>query len=396
MKNQAYCLQLFKISKSVPLISFIIGMFFLLIDLLLTLRNLKMKMKTLQKVLLLLMIAIPMAFSGCQKSDLDDNVTAKSDDFVKSTSFTYTPCGTQLIGDLYPQGIPANNNAVYDPNPTYNTSVSYGTVTVGNDLVNLYVTYELAAGNTLEKTYLYVGLEEGLPVGGPYGNHLYPDGEGHYYPTMFPHKTIFSQNETSFSYVIPLEGLPECFIVLAVADIKNAAGTVLPFVSAKARPELKCYGYYMQYCKQDCISVCETGYAFGNSYANCFLTIPGVNSNNWGWSNGSIGNGTYSWPIYAGAGLCDITVGTLVGTLDVMYSGGTATITYNMEDGVQLMATHLFVGKDILPKKNNKYTTAPGQFPYKHDNLNGVNSDSYTINGLSGNIYISAHADVCW
>jgi hypothetical protein len=354
-------------------------------------------MKTKFKSVILLLVAVPMLFIGCQKSELNDDVAPNNgDDMVKSTSTTYNPCGNQLIGDLYTEGIPANNNAAYDPNPTYNSSVSYGTVTVGNDLVNLYVTYELAAGNTLVKSYLYVGLEEGLPVGGPYGNHLYPDGEGHYYPTLFPYKTTFSQNETFITYEIPLEGLPDCFIVVAVADVKNSAGAILPFVSAKARPELKCYGYYMQYCKQSCDSGCETAYAYGNNYANCFLTIPGVNSNNWGWSNGPIGNGIYSWPIYAGAGQCNLASGTLVGTLDVVYSGGTATITYNMGESVQLTATHLYVGNEILPKKNNKFITSPGQFPYKHENLGGVNTDSYTVNGVSGDIYISAHADVCW
>ena len=76
------------------------------------------------------------------------------------------------------------------------------------------------------------------------------------------------------------------------------------------------WGYYVNYCKQVCTitNTCETAYAYGEQYANCFLNIPGVTSNNWGWSNGPIGAGTYSWPIYAGAGQCNIGNGTLVGT----------------------------------------------------------------------------------
>jgi len=33
---------------------------------------------------------------------------------------------------------------------------------------------------------------------------------------------------------------------------------------------------------------CETAYAYGDGLATCFLDIPGVKSNNWGWSNGPI------------------------------------------------------------------------------------------------------------
>jgi hypothetical protein len=86
----------------------------------------------------------------------------------------------------------------------------------------------------------------------------------------------------------------------------------------------------------------------------------------------------------------------LVGTLDVVYNGSTATVTYNMGTSCHLSTTHLYVGNLILPLKNNKKTTAPGQFPYKHENLNGVSTDSYTVTGLSGLIYIAAHSDVCW
>ena len=155
---------------------------------------------------------------------------------------------------------------------------------------------------------------------------------------------------------------------------------------------LKTWGYYFEYCKQECEIPepdCETAYAYGDDLATCFLDIPGVESNNWGWSNGPISDpSSYSWDIYAGAGQCDITKGTLVGTLDVDYSGGTCTVTYNIDGDFTLEETHLYVGNDILPKKNNKWTTAPGQFP-----LSG--GDTFTIDGLSGDIYVVAHSVVC-
>jgi hypothetical protein len=187
-------------------------------------------------------------------------------------------------------------------------------------------------------------------------------------------------------------------MIVAFAGITN--GTVNQYVSARSL--LKGMGYWFTHCMQTCGSGCETAYAFGINKANCFIGIQGVTSNNWGWSNGPIGAGTYDWPIYAGAGQCDITKGTLVGNLHVVYvlpsppAKGTATITFNMGANVHLYTTHLYVGNLILPKKNTKWTTAPGQFPYKHENLNGVNSDSYSITGLSGYIYIAAHSEVCW
>jgi hypothetical protein len=133
---------------------------------------------------------------------------------------------------------------------------------------------------------------------------------------------------------------------------------------------------------------CETAYAFGGNVATCFITLPNVKSNNWGWTN-YIGEGSYDWPIYAGAGQCDISKGTLVGNLSVEYFGGTVTITYEIDPEFELGDTHVWVGTTPLPLKKGKYTTAPGQF-----NHNGVNP--VVVNGLSGNIYIAAHSGVCW
>jgi hypothetical protein len=335
------------------------------------------------KFLIFLLLAAPVLFIGCQKSELADDSTLRGDNSVKST-VAYTPCGTPLIANLYQYG---------------NTGASFGTVTVGNDLVNLYITYELGSGSVIQNTYLYVGTSEDLiNMAVPYGlpNSILPNGTGEFRIGFFPY--IYAPYPVSSSYtkVIPLGSLPDCFIIVAFADI-GAPGAPYTRVSAKAPTTFKSAGYYLDYCKQICGGGgCETAYAFGNNVANCFLTIPGVTSNNWGWSNGPIGAGTYSWPIYAGAGQCNTANGTLVGTLNVTYTPPTAIITYSMGASCHLNATHLYVGNTILPLKKGKYTTAPGQFPYKHENLNGVSSDTFTINGLSGNIYIAAHSEVCW
>jgi len=135
---------------------------------------------------------------------------------------------------------------------------------------------------------------------------------------------------------------------------------------------------------------CETAYAYGESYATSFCSgaISPISGNNWGWTS-YVGEGSYDWPIYAGAGQCDISKGTLVGNLSVEYFGGTVTITYEIDPEFELDETHVWVGTTPLPLKKGVYTTAPGQF-----NFNGENP--VTVSGLSGNIYIAAHSGVCW
>jgi hypothetical protein len=142
---------------------------------------------------------------------------------------------------------------------------------------------------------------------------------------------------------------------------------------------------------------CETAYAYGGCcYAHCFSQW---GFTNWGWTNGQLGPGCYTFDIYAGAAQCNISKGKKVGSLTVDYfkyncCNYKAIITYHMYPGYKMDETHLYVGSDPLPKKNGSYTVAPGQYPYSHD-LNNASTDSYTITGLCGKIYIIAHAVVC-
>jgi hypothetical protein len=161
---------------------------------------------------------------------------------------------------------------------------------------------------------------------------------------------------------------------------------------------------------QPVLGGCETAYAYSEYSATCFKDIPGLNSNKWGWTNKVPMNdcdGVFYWPLYAGAGQCDISKGTLVGNLKVeikeFFNRLKVQVTYELESGYTLKTTHLYVGEDILPKKGNDYTVSPGQFPYKHEGLNGASSDiftfdeigSFSINGCEKSLYIVAHAEVC-
>ena len=140
---------------------------------------------------------------------------------------------------------------------------------------------------------------------------------------------------------------------------------------------------------------CETFFAFGaEEISNCFFED---DFNRWGWTNGPLQGGEYNFDLYAGAGQCDLEKGTLVGLLTISYDEitGSAEIEFEMNEGYFLSETHLYIGNEPYPTDNNgNYTVAPGQFPFQHQ-LDDVESDSYTINDLSGEIYVIAHGVVC-
>ena len=136
----------------------------------------------------------------------------------------------------------------------------------------------------------------------------------------------------------------------------------------------------------------ETAFAKGGDLNVCFVED---GFGRWGWTNQLTPGTTYNLPIWAGAGQCDTEKGTLVGTLNVVFNGnGTATVTYTMNAPYKLEETHLYIGTAKYPKKGNKYTVAPGQFPDIHGDLASVSTDSYTITVPSGPVYVIAHAVV--
>lgn len=348
-------------------------------------------MKKLFQVTLLLLLTLPVLITGCKKTELNVNPDPSAVDNSVKAITAYTPCGAAMKVNMY------------DAHDTIR-GAQLGTLTVGNDATKLYLTYALNNGSNyfINGVIYYVGPQSNLPA--------VPNGVYNWMtlPSTFPQQW-YATGEKSNTIAIDLSTLPECFVVVAFARISLSNTTIsndptLMYISARpdapiASTGLKNhYGYYLTYCKQSCTLVgkCETAYAFGGDPADCFLTLPGVTSNNWGWTNGPISAGTYNWPIYAGAGQCDVSKGTQVGILNVVYDGSKAKVTYTLNAGNKLTATHLWVGNAILPKKNGVFTTAPGQFPYKHEGLTNVGTDTYTISGLSGNIYVAAHSEVCY
>ncbi|MCD4729837.1 MAG: hypothetical protein K8R74_04500 [Bacteroidales bacterium] len=326
-------------------------------------------MKKTMKHILALVIILPFLFAGCQKSETIEAEKSSDTGFHK-TSLEIEYCGDPYIANLV----------------DYEQTITAGIVTVGNDETMLYVTFEAAADWNFSSTILYVGPAEDVP------GSLLPDGTGQFSPWLFPYSQGHPPGTQEYTFSFDLNDFDSCFIVVAYADVVNTS-TGEDFI-VWGKSNLKTWGFYFEYCKQDCEIPqydCETAYAYGDDLATCFLDIPELKTNNWGWSNGPISDpSSYSWDIYAGAGQCDITKGTLVGTLDVDYSAGTVIVTYNIDPDFTMDENHLFIGEngEMLPRKKGKYTTAPGQFPYS-------GQSSYTIDGLSGDIYVVAHSVVC-
>jgi hypothetical protein len=152
----------------------------------------------------------------------------------------------------------------------------------------------------------------------------------------------------------------------------------------------ECVTVVVEECGCECKAT-DSAFAYDEFLGTCF-SVYGFS--NWGWTIGPLSEGDYTFDMYAGAAQCDTSKGAWVGQLLVSYSEGTATVTYDMDTCRTLKETHLYVGNDVLPEKNDEYTVAPGQYGNTHGDVEDE-ADQYVITGLSGEIYLIAHAVVC-
>lgn len=293
-------------------------------------------------------------------------------------------------------------------------TIDAGTVTVGNDQDNLYVMFTSANGWLLGQTHLHVADSLASIPQTKSGNPKVGN---------FAYQSTHNPYVTSYTYAIPKSSLSldanNSVVIAAHAVVVqvDGSGNVVanetgwasgnPFVSKGS------WAMYLQYTWQSCDggnggSKTETAFArgsgtndAGDDAVTCFLKIDSdfdgeFEFNRWGWTNGALEPGSYSFELWAGAGQCDTGKGTLVGTVNVNYDGSTATVTFSTTGVYQMVETHLYVGSEILARDvNGQYTVAPGQYPTIHGELSsGVQSDTYTVTGLSGKIYVVAHATV--
>jgi hypothetical protein len=227
---------------------------------------------------------------------------------------------------------------------------------------------------------------------------------------QFPYKGSNLLGLTTYSITIPFTAIgyvpgpePVNYLVAAHASVRKLNGTVYQNETAWGfGPKIVQKGSWATYfgitlsqeivVGEPPIEKTETAFAYSPTLSTTFEDFLNENAR-WGWSVGPLSSGNYNFNIYAGAGQNDISKGTLVGVLNVVYNGSSAVVTYNLNFPYTLKEAHLYVGSDLLPKKNGNYTTAPGQYPMVSEGLSG-SSYTFNVTGLSGNVYVVAHATV--
>ena len=132
-------------------------------------------------------------------------------------------------------------------------------------------------------------------------------------------------------------------------------------------------------------------------FAHCFPELPAeLSEAKWGWTNGPLSEGfNETWPLYAGAGQCNLSKGQYSGDVEIDYSNGTVTVTFTAAPGVTFYQqdgtseTHLYVGNDKMPATGG----APGNYPNNDDVTSSSDTEViYTVTGVTGDIYVIAHA----
>jgi hypothetical protein len=227
-------------------------------------------------------------------------------------------------------------------------------------------------------------------------------------PGQFPFASG-SINTQTFVFYVPFSwlnytGSNECYYVMAHASIQRALGTTPETWQGETAwgegdrvVQRGSWAMRFELCLSDDFDPdiepepdSETAFAYGGNYATCFLDD---GFNRWGWTNGPLPTGNYTFGLWAGAAQCDVSKGTLVGTVAVNYSNGNAGVTYTVNAPYLLQEVHFYAGSTPYPLLNSQPTVAPGQYPYVQTNLSTA-SHAFNYGGLSGDIHVIAHAVV--
>ena len=129
--------------------------------------------------------------------------------------------------------------------------------------------------------------------------------------------------------------------------------------------------------------------------------LPGIAANRWGWELSVFDGDEFTVPIYAGAGNNDISKGTHVGDLTVLYKEGMLSVSFDMLQGFTLHTSHLYVGNGINDGADHIPTSAPGGYKNasigerRFNNFTG----SYTVDlgaaDFPSSLYLVFHSVVC-
>lgn len=128
-------------------------------------------------------------------------------------------------------------------------TIEVGVLSVVNDEDNLYVTYTTTGCWELGETHVYVGDAANIPTA----------GNGAPIPGQFPYSEEHSAGTTTYTYTIPLAGLPACYAVAAHAAVACTSGdddgqTETAWSFGTEFPNTPRWGWYSEYCTQE---VCD-------------------------------------------------------------------------------------------------------------------------------------------
>jgi hypothetical protein len=293
-------------------------------------------------------------------------------------------------------------------------TINVGNLIVSNDAINLYVRYEIT--NTsyyINQAHLWVGVDPTLVPKTANGTPI---------PGQFPYKVEnLDPSTTVYTFTIPLKDVivdmttycDKVVYLYAHAALEGVPGSGVSGETAWSDgtpfggPRWGWYSTYTICCQTTPPPVEYTnetafakfaktdgGYVFTTNKKSNPENYPSLSltQNRWGWA-GNLAIGQYTAPIYAGAGLNNISNGTLVGTLSVNAIAGKVTVTYQMNGTYKIGEVHIYVG-DSKPT-----TLAPGQYGFTEyfDPKASSFTQDFFVNDTNGDgkIWIIAHAVAC-
>jgi hypothetical protein len=363
-----------------------------------------MKSKYFKLLGLVPVIALMFLQTSCNKSD----DVLKSDDVFQS-SIT----DPQTFANRVDAGM--SNSGTGCVNLIAGQTINVGSVCVEDiDTDNngekdaIRVCYNTTNGWTLNEVHLWVGTSL---------TQMPRTNSGNPIPGQFPINSGNITGQTSYCAEISFASLgfscpgPTQYFVAAHAVVRNQSGSTE--TAWGEGPRITTRGNWGMYfpiwlsCDPppppptNC--TCETAWAKDPSASACFDNFSCLSANRWGWSNGPYAPGTYTMELWAAAGQCNTSAGTLVGTVTLNYTGSVATVTYQLNSNsnsgctLNMDAAHSYVGYVPLPGYPNNCTVAPGQIGQTASFSNGTTSQhSFQFNNLDGSpIYMLSHADVC-
>lgn len=243
-------------------------------------------------------------------------------------------------------------------------TIDAGTLTVSNDASNLYVTYNTTGEFGI--LHLWVGSDFTLlPI----------NNQGTPIPGQFPYSFDASGTST-YTFTIPLSTIPyysncgDMLYVVAHAEVGINGGNETAFGGDIEGTGTNRWYYYADYVVACCdeeppgsseelgTAFAKGGYVFTTGRKSNPEKLPSLEltKNRWGWAINLMEAGSYSYELWVGAGLNDVSKGVLVGNVGIVYDGMQATVTYSLFSGYAIEESHIYA-EDMMPT-----TIAPGQY----------------------------------